>query len=1136
MSSIVTEDFLPGRKLVVHVAQNGHTYELDCDESTPVEAIQRYIESVSGIQFNDQLLLCQDMKLEPQRPLSAYKLPCDDRELFLYNRARLHQDSPHPPSEQIDISEIVDPPLPSSSQNPHPLDDALDPALKVLPSYERQFRYHFQRGGAIYDCAEVKFDVCERFLREQRVQEKALETAKGSMDHIYRMVHQTYMDFMKCFLQQQRYHSDLLANFGRDMEKLRSCKLHPALQSESRKCLLDFVKEENLRKWVENCASSHKQFELKVSHLKTMFTELKRRVGDLLSSKATASIRDVDLMIKEHKRYLNEQKSIMQSLSKDVNTVKKLVDDCLSCQLSDSLRPHDAVSALGPMYDVHDKNHLPKMEGCERAISKLLDFCKVKKNEMNLFVHNFMQKVAYVQFMVRDVRLQFPAFKEAMARQDDLFADLKLVRGIGPAYRACFAEVVWRRASMKLYMGMAGQLAERLASKREIEVRRRDEFLKAQSIYIPRDILASMGLFDSPNHCDVNIAPFDTNLLEIDIVDLDRYAPESLLRMPYKGEKHTLSKSLLSISSDNSHLDEAELNSAGTHEKCDSEELLEGCESINIAGTSKMEVENARLKAELAAAVARICSFGPEIEYDSLDDSKLDNLVKNTAEKTAEALHLKDEYGKHLQSVLKIKHMQCMSYEKRIQELERRLSECTLSSLKTYDCKSEMSGDGEAHMPMDEVSCTSVSLDPKLEQFSGQLGEPREGADENMTEFSGMLNQQAADSIHTVMDSSMLEPRQDELQVVDKAGEEKMALQMGSTLTNSFGSEIITEPLRVLPSGVAGEPFSALKAKDDLLLELQSALADKSNQFNETENKLKATMEEVATLKKEMETSRKLLDESQMNCAHLENCLHEAREEAHTNLCAAERRASEYSALHSSALKMCALFERLRSCVTASGGVATFADSLRSLASSVNNENEDNGTAEFGTSMRVLADKVGFLSRQRADLLERCSKLETAHAHLAEELEEKKELVKTLYAKHQFEKQVSKEKISLGRFEVHELAAFVLNSAGRYEAINLNCSNYYLSTESVALFVENLPSRPSYIIGQIVHIERQTVRPSTSVQTYHGDQVDPMISDLVKRSAPGSGSTWNPYDLPIGCEYFIVTVAMLPDTIHSPPS
>lgn len=120
--------------------------------------------------------------------------------------------------------------------------------------------------------------------------------------------------------------------------------------------------------------------------------------------------------------------------------------------------------------------------------------------------------------------------------------------------------------------------------------------------------------------------------------------------------------------------------------------------------------------------------------------------------------------------------------------------------------------------------------------------------------------------------------------------------------------------------------------------------------------------------------------------------------------------------------------------------------------------------------------------------------------------------------------------------EVHEIAAFVLNSAGHYEAINRNSSHYYLSAESVALFVDHLPNRPPYIVGQIVHIERQTVRSPPSTGDQNRDRLDALTSDagsnLLTMTA---GSTLNPYGLPVGCEYSVVTVAMLPDTtIHSP--
>ncbi|KAJ9557878.1 hypothetical protein OSB04_012492 [Centaurea solstitialis] len=1076
------ENVIQRGKLLVHIAENGHSFELDCDEDTLVESVQRYLESLSDIRLTDQLLLYLDLKLEPQQPLSAYKLPADDREVFLFNRAKMRTNSPLPGPEEVDVAENdhPDPPRPTSSHDPHPLDESPDPALKVLPEYERQFRYHFRYGDAIYRRTLAKYEACERLAREQRVQEKALEIARGNLDHFYKMILHNYTDFVKCYSQQQRTHSNLLSNFGRDVERLRSIKLVPVLQTADCKCLLDFVKEDNLRKMVDECSGSHRQFESKVGEFKQEFGELKRSTEHLFSSKASILSRDFERTVKEHQHHISEQKTIMQALSKDVGSVKKLVDDCLTSQLSSSLRPHDAVSALGPMYEGHEKSYLPKMQACERAISNLLGFCKNKKSEMNAFVHRYMQKIAYIQYTIKDVRYKFSVFTEALKRQNDQFEYLKVVRGIGPAYRACLAEIVRRKAAMKLYMGMAGQLAERLASKRETEVRRREEFLKVHNSYIPQDILASMGLYDTPNTCDVNVAPFDTNLLDIDIADLDRFAPEHLVGLAFK-------KGSSSMSQESSHSHEVDESSECGTEKYNND-FVEGSELVEIAGTSKMEVENAKLKAELASTIALLCSFSPEIEFESLDDSKMGNVLKNAAEKTAEALRLKDEHEKHLLSMLKVKHLQCESYEKRIKELEQRLSDqYTLehklnkdeSIGKTGDSKSEISGDGETHMrcassePMDEASYASSSLLLK----SGGI------------------------------DSSMLEPNRDE--------KETMVADVGMTLATSSTADYMPQPLKSLASD------EQVKASDDLVVELQNLLTEKSNHLNETETKLQAAVEEVARLGGELEISRNLLDESQMNCAHLENCLHEAREEAQTHLCAADRRASEYSALRASAVKVRSLFERLKTCVSA-GGVAGFAESLRALAQSLANsanENGDDGTAEFRECVRVLAEKVVVLTRQRAEFLDRCTKAEASLEQHTKELDEKKELVNTLYMKLQSEKQVNKEKISFGRLELHEIAAFVLNVAGHYEAINRNCTHYYLSSESVALFADHVPHRPTYIVGQIVHIERQTVKPGSS------------------QFALNSGTTTgvNPYGLAVGCEYFVVTVAMLPDTtIHSP--
>ncbi|VYS64467.1 unnamed protein product [Arabidopsis thaliana] len=1148
MSGSFTESFADDGKLLLCVAENGHSFEFQCSETTSVESVMRFVESVSGIALSDQLLLSLDMKLEPQKLLSAFGLPASDREVFVFNKAMLQSNS-HPPSpEDVDLQDVADALPPASLHEHHPLDDASDPALKALPLYERQFRYHFHKGRTIYNCTVVKHENCERLTREQKVQQRAVEVATRNLEQYYRVIYQNFLEFMKRYKHQHRLHSDLLMNFGRDIEKLRSAKIHPYLLTESRKCLLDFVKEDNLKKAVENCASSHRQFENKIAQFQQMFVEVKRKVEELFACRASLSMKNLEVTVKDHERFIDEEKSIMQSLSKDVNTVKKLVDDCMSSQVSSSLRPHDAVSALGPMYEVHDKNHLPKMQACYNSISELLDFCKNKKNEMNNFVHGYMQKITYVTYIIKDAKLQFPVFREAMVRQDDLFADLKLVRGVGPAYRACLAEVVRRKASMKLYMGMAGQLAEKLAMKRETEVRKREEFLKTHGPFVPRDVLASMGLYDTPTQCDVNVAPYDTSLLNIEISDVDRYAPEFLVGLH---SKIASLKSSLTMSGDSSLSAEPEEIGIDTFDKDNFDDILAASELIEIAGTSKMEVENAKLKADLASAISRICSLGPQFEYEVLDESEVENVLKNAADKTAEALQAKDEYEKHLLLMLKEKQMHCDSYEKRIRELEQRLSDeylqgqrhnnkdvsgLNLMHEKVSEYKAEASSDVEGNKthvsgsePMDEVSCVSNLT-------SKQPCKAREGMDENMVDSSQVLSQP--------LDSSMLESQQNN----EKGGKDSEAGEMGVFLSNSSTAE---SPQKSLDDNVATGRGLDAKDSGDIILELRNELMEKSNKLSEMESKLNGAMEEVSNLSRELETNQKLLEESQMNCAHLENCLHEAREEAQTHLCAADRRASQYTALRASAVKMRGLFERFRSSVCAGSGIADFADSLRTLAQALANsvnENEDDGTTEFRKCIRVLADKVSFLSKHREELLEKCQNLEATSEQTRKDLEEKKELVKTLYTKHQLGKQANKEKISFGRLEVHEIAAFVLNQAGHYEAINRNCPNYYLSSESEALFTDHLPSRPTYIVGQIVHIERQIVKLPSQLsasaspeagKTHHlcSDQGSRTLASSSISTSTSATTTSNPYGLSSGCEYFIVTIAMLPDTaIHQQAS
>ncbi|KAM3240554.1 hypothetical protein ACQJBY_053933 [Aegilops geniculata] len=1118
-----------GQKLMVHVAENGHSMEFECGGGTRVEAIQRAIEHVCGVPPADQLLLCGNIPLDGANHLAHYNLPRDDREVFLYNKARLHADSPPPAPESIDIPE------PSIPPPPRPQDTALevsaDPALKALVSYEVRFRYDFQVANALYQSSMAKYEVCRRLLREWQVQERALDMARSNLEQAFRKPSLRYSNFMRSFAQQHRGYVEVLSTFERDVQRLRAIKLHPHLQCEGRRCLLDLMDENRLRKLADEYLSSQKGFEDFVSPLEAKFLELKRRVESLLNSMSSSAWKDLEALIKEHHRVIGDQKSIMQSLSKDVDTSKKLVDECSRSQLSASVRPHDAVSAVGRIYEVHEKDNLPNVRKFDRMLTNLLQKCKTKKNETNTLVHVCVKGVKSAQIDIKDMMMsQFILYEEAIDSRDKEFSYLKLLGGLGHAYKACLAEVVRRRHSFKLYTGLAGQLAEKLAAEREVEIRRREVFLRTWRKYIRGEIMGSMGLFGSPSQCDVNIAPFDCDLLPIDVDDLEKLAPRSLVGSLSKPERSQQHKSSSSDSSTTGNFTNAEQNSLNTDGQMDSQDFFGGCDTVDITGTSVLEVENARLKAELASAIAVLCTFGAEYAHESIDEGQNDNVLRNAREKTAQALSAKDEYANQLQSVLKAKQEQCLSFEKRIQELEEQLanqyihgqmvsrsksaSDSLLSTFKGNDCN--LDGGRQTHL-RDE---SSVAMD-ETSSTSEQPSKQTEGGDENMTDVSGALNLQLLNSAGCGnLDAPMVEfSRDNEHKVVniDKEG------QMLTQLTMVDTSDIPVEgPLGILNSKTNEHHTLEFRNNELFVSELQNTIDKKSKQLDEAESKLSSVMGEVNSLKEELENARVLLDESQINCAHLENCLHEAREEARTNKCSADRRAVEYDALRSSALRIHGLFERLNNCVTAPG-MSGFADSLRSLALSLASsvkKDEADSTTQFQQCIKILADKVSFLSRQSEELIERYSRVEAAHGILIKELEEKKTLVNNLYSKFQLEKQASKEKISVGHFDVHELAVFVRNPAGHYEAINRSRSNYFLSEESVALFTEpHLPRQPAYIIGQIVHIERRAVK--------HADQNEASLRPGGhRRSAPNS----NPYGLPAGREYFVVTVAMLPDT------
>ena len=74
-------------------------------------------------------------------------------------------------------------------------------------------------------------------------------------------------------------------------------------------------------------------------------------------------------------------------------------------------------------------------------------------------------------------------------------------------------------------------------------------------------------------------------------------------------------------------------------------------------------------------------------------------------------------------------------------------------------------------------------------------------------------------------------------------------------------------------------------------------------------------------------------------------------------------------------------------------------------SSSVKKDEADT-TVQFQQCIKILAEKVAFLTQQSGEMLDRYSAVQAAHGAIAKDLDEKKEQIKNLYNRLQHEKQV----------------------------------------------------------------------------------------------------------------------------------
>ncbi|WIA42046.1 hypothetical protein OEZ86_009334 [Tetradesmus obliquus] len=512
--------------LLVLVAHDGRTLQLDVQGATRVDAVQQALVAFTSIAVSDQIVMCHGARLDPAKPLSAYKLPvadpaaAEDQPVFLYHKAYLRPGAAPPPAEPLPMLEVTVPGLPSVGLR-HPLQSAHSPLIRALPDYEAQFTQQLGEARAYWEASQQRLHRCRQLMSEQEVQARAADAARANVESHYNYIASMYASFVDKYVAQHRHHTKLLSQFASLSAAMAAVELPQLLVGPSWRVLADLQPNRaRLAEWQESCSRSHDHFAQKVSELEAVFQLLRCEVERLFLQAPSVDLDALGLALNEAEGLIDEQGSIVQVLSKDLLTVRQLVEDVVA-QLGGSAggaslsgaAVHDTCAAVDTMHDNHLHALLPRVRQADGSIAEFLLRCGDAKGRMTRDVLRQLQGIAAQQSRIRDMKHKLAVFQEVLSRQAAAFNELQAATRLPAAYRLALAECARRAAWQEMFAGQAARLAEHCGRITAKEASKREGVRRQLERHLPLELLAQAGLLQEPPHCTVSVPPSDAFLL-----------------------------------------------------------------------------------------------------------------------------------------------------------------------------------------------------------------------------------------------------------------------------------------------------------------------------------------------------------------------------------------------------------------------------------------------------------------------------------------------------------------------------------------------------------------------------------------------------------------------------------------------
>lgn len=220
-----------------------------------------------------------------------------------------------------------------------------------------------------------------------------------------------------------------------------------------------------------------------------------------------------------------------------------------------------------------------------------------------------------------------------------------------------------RQAFSQLYASQAEQMAERMGKLRDKEQSKRESFALQISSIIPKPTLAVLGLLDHPQHCQISLPPAPSGLAQVSVSDIQAVplAAAQPLIVP-SGSKPLV----IPTPVDNP----------------EQEDTVEP--SLEPDRDQELEIDNAKLRIEVAQLHAQLCSLGLASASGRGGDSKAPgqavNQPKFEAQKWQTAMTAQKDLISRLEQELAATRLQSSAYASRALKLEVDLEQRSIAS------------------------------------------------------------------------------------------------------------------------------------------------------------------------------------------------------------------------------------------------------------------------------------------------------------------------------------------------------------------------------------------------------------------------------------------------------------------------